>query len=68
VAAQYGLELDDAKQQVDKAYVTRRVKLNKAQKLIAENGVVEEAPAEEPAAAEEAPAEEAPAAEEKTEE
>lgn len=68
VAAQYGLELDDAKQQVDKAYVTRRVKLNKAQKLIAENGVVEEAPAEESAAAEEAPAEEAPAAEEKTEE
>ncbi|MBQ8975271.1 MAG: hypothetical protein IJ072_06075 [Oscillospiraceae bacterium] len=67
VAAQYGMELDDAKEQVDKAYVTRRVKLNKAQKIVAENGIAEEPPAEEPAqeASEET---EAAAEETKTEE
>jgi trigger factor len=61
VAAQYGMELDDAKQQVTKEYVVRRVKLNKAQKIVAESGVAEQAPAEETSAegteAEQTPAE-----------
>ena len=62
VAAQYGMELEDAKEQVNKDFVLRRIKLNQAQKIIAESGVAEAEPVEEPAAEAEAPAEE-PAAE-----
>ena len=61
VAAQYGMELEDAKEQITKEYVVRRVKLNKAQKIIADSGIAEEAPAEEPAAAENTEAEQTPA-------